>query len=517
MEENMPYKHYIYVVSFFSGFLSLSQEIIWMRITSFVGMSVPQTFTYTLALFLLGIALGAQVGKRICKKRVEIDISILGIVFIIAALTDIILITALYLYSALYSPSIILLGLLTLVCAAVRGVAFPLVHHVGAANKKTGTQVSNIYFANVFGSTLAPLLVGFVALNYLNTQQVYLLVCTITLIVGLFCFKSVKVKFALAAVSTLSLTALILPDKIFYELSKDSYNLNQYPRQIIENKYGFIQVYDHKIDRGSIQVYDSKNDKVVYGANVYDGKLNTDIFKNTNGIDRVYLLTALKPQAKTVLVIGLSTGSWAQVLSSMPNLEKITIIEINPGYVDFIKENPEVSELLEDDRVEIIFDDGRKYLKQHQNNTYDIILMNTTWYWRAYASNLLSADFLSIIKQSLAQDGVLYYNTTQSKDAYYTAKSVFNHVYQYQFFVLASDSEVVVNSVALQKNLCKLENYSTKKPIFRNDQECQKASEIIMKHPFLPYKDIDLSSLNREPEIITDNNMITEYKYGRGL
>ena len=38
-----------------------------------------------------------------------------------------------------------------------------------------------------------------------------------------------------------------------------------------------------------------------------------------------------------------------------------------------------------------------------------------------------------------------------------------------------------------------------------------------MKHPFLPYKDIDLSSLNREPEIITDNNMITEYKYGRGL
>ncbi len=76
----MPHKHYIYIVSFFSGFLSLSQEIIWMRITSFVGMSVPQTFAYTLALFLLGIALGAQVGKRLCKKRVEIDISLLGVI-----------------------------------------------------------------------------------------------------------------------------------------------------------------------------------------------------------------------------------------------------------------------------------------------------------------------------------------------------------------------------------------------------------------------------------------------------
>ena len=49
----MSYKNYIYIVSFFGGFLSLSQEIIWMRLISFVGMSVPQTFAYTLALFLL--------------------------------------------------------------------------------------------------------------------------------------------------------------------------------------------------------------------------------------------------------------------------------------------------------------------------------------------------------------------------------------------------------------------------------------------------------------------------------
>ncbi len=501
----MHYKHYIYVVSFFSGFLSLSQEIIWMRITSFVGMSVPQTFAYTLALFLLGIALGAQGGKNICKKRAEVDISLLGVVLIIAALTDIMLITAFYLYSALYGSSIILLGLLTLICAAVRGVAFPLVHHVGAATKKTGTQVSNIYFANVFGSTLAPLLIGFVALDYLNTQQVYLLVCTLTLIVGLFCFQSFKVKSALLAVSVVSLMALILPEKIFHELSKNSYQANQYPSQLIENKYGFIQVYD------------DEKDKVVFGANVYDGKLNTDVFHNTNGIDRAYLLTAIKPQAKTALIIGLSTGSWVQVLSSMPSLEKITIIEINPAYVDFIKEHPEVSELLEDDRVEIVFDDGRKYLKQHQENTYDIILMNTTWNWRAYVSNLLSADFLSIIKQSLVPNGVVYYNTTQSLDAYYTAQSIFDYVYQYKFFVLAANRPVVIDKVMIENNLCQLKNYKTKQPIFDSQLKCQEAAEVIMSNPLLPYRNIDMASLGRAPRVITDNNMITEYKYGKGL
>ncbi len=304
--------------------------------------------------------------------------------------------------------------------------------------------------------------------------------------------------------SLVSLTALILPEKIFHELSKDSYQANQYPSQLIENKYGFIQVYD------------SKSDKVVYGANVYDGKLNTDIFQDTNGIDRAYLLTAIKPKAKTALVIGLSTGSWVQVLTSMPSLEKMTIIEINPAYVDFIRENPEVSKLLEDDRVEIIFDDGRKYLKQHQENTYDIILMNTTWHWRAYVSSLLSADFLTIIKKSLAEDGVVYYNTTGSLDAYHTAQNIFDYTYQYKNFVLASTDEVVLNSVDIQRNLCALENYRTKKPVFENEQECQQAAKHIIDNPLTPYNDIDTSSLNREPELITDNNMITEYRYGQG-
>lgn len=501
----MSYKNYIYIVSFFGGFLSLSQEIIWMRLISFVGMSVPQTFAYTLALFLFGIALGAQVGKNICKKRVEIDISLLGVVLAVAVIVDIVMIAGLYFYSATYGISIILLGLMTLTCAAVRGVAFPLVHHVGAADKKTGTQVSNVYFANVFGSTLAPLLIGFVALDYLNTQQVYLLVCVLTVIVALFCFKSLKIKVILLVMGIVIFTSLWIPEKIFHELSKDSYSANQYPSQLIENKYGFIQVYD------------DGEDKVVFGANVYDGKLNTDIFHNSNGIDRAYLLTAIKSQAKTALIVGLSTGSWAQVLTNMPSLEKITIIEINPAYMDFIKQYPEVSELLEDDRVEIVFTDGRKYLKQHQDKNYDIILMNTTWNWRAYASNLLSADFLNIIEQSLAKEGVLYYNTTKSLDAYYTAQSVYDYVYKYKFFVLASNNPVIINQSMIKDNLCQLKNYKTKQPVFATQEQCAQAAEVIMSNPLLPYKDIDMTELGHVPCIITDNNMITEYKYGKGL
>ena len=100
--------------------------------------------------------------------------------------------------------------------------------------------------------------------------------------------------------------------------------------------------------------------------------------------------------------------------------------------------------------------------------------MNTTWHWRAYGSNLLSQNFLHLIKSVLNENGVAFYNTTQSIDAFYTAKQVFPRVYKYKFFVLAS-----------------------------------------MKNPLIPYEQIP--AFPRKPELITDDNMITEFKYGKGL
>ena len=383
VEKNMKNNHIIYIVSFFSGFLSLAQEIIWMRLISFAGMTVPQTFSYTLALFLLGIAVGATIGKAICKKNNFIQLSFLGNIFIIAAIIDLILLALVYCFAKIFGISVLFLGLCVFICASARGIIFPLIHHVGTAEEKTGSQISNVYFSNVFGSALAPILISFIALDYLNTQQVYLFICLLTFFISILCLNSKIIKVFSFTASFFTLALLVgVPEKIIYELSKKNNLPFPYPSQILENKHGFIQVYDEDQDR------------VVFGANVYDGKLNIDIFHNSNGIDRAYLLPAIKPNAKEILVIGLSTGSWVKVLSMMPDLEKITVIEINPAYIDLIKTDPVVSDILKDKRIEIIFDDGRKWIKKNIDKKYDIILMNTTWHWRSYVSNLLSKDFL---------------------------------------------------------------------------------------------------------------------------
>lgn len=496
----------IYAVSFFSGLLSLAQEIIWMRLISFVGMSVPQTFSYTLALFLIGIAFGANIGKKICQKNNNIEVDFLGKVFIFSALVDFILLGGIYFLAQFMNLSVLILGICVFICALVRGVVFPIVHHLGTHYVKTGAQISNVYFCNIFGSALAPLLISFIALSFLNTQQVYLLVCLITCIIGILCINSSRHQYLAIGLSGLMIFMLSQPERIFHEISKNSYRLNLYPSEILENKHGIVQIYD------------DHDDQVVFGANVYDGKFNTNIFHNTNGIDRAYLLAALQPKAEHILVIGLSTGSWAKVLSYLPHAKKITIIEINPAYISMIKKNSMVQDLLLDDRVEIIIDDGRKWLKKSDKKDFDIILINTTWHWRAYGSSLLSQDFLKIIKNKLDDKGVFLYNTTKSIDAYETASSIFPQVYKYKFMVLAAFRSLSFEENKISKSLCQLKNNVNNKMIFKDNFECDAAAKIIIQQGLINYNQLDLSkNIGRKPEIITDNNMIVEYKYGKGL
>ncbi|MDO4436126.1 MAG: fused MFS/spermidine synthase [Cardiobacteriaceae bacterium] len=506
----------IYGLAFASGALSLSIEVIWIRIMGFAFESVPQSFSYTLALFLIGIALGATIGKRICEKQPDgITIRLVGQYFLLAGFVDVMVILLAY-QLADFEVVIFPYGasLLIIISALVRGIVFPLVHHLGTWQLKSGKQISNVYFSNVVGSSLAPILIGFVLLDWFSTQQIYVLVCLLSLGIGVYCLpamerKSFRARLAQGGLLVLALS-LFLPERLFY-------TLGNYPNKLIENKHGFIQVYhDLNPETGYIDDY------IVYGANVYDGKFNTNLFYNTNGIERAYLLPLIKPDAQEVLVIGLSTGSWVRVLSSMPNLKKMTVIEINPDYVALMKEYAEVAPLLEDKRIEIVVDDGRRWLRRN-HQTYDVILMNTTWHWRAYASNLLSQEFLTMVKAHLKPDGIAFYNTTSSIDAYETAQSVFPYVYIYSRMAMVANKALSLPAESEGKTiLSHLQWSESGEKLFKTEEDIERAWQSVGHKPFEPYSVENLEKLwkepiERKPEIIRDNNMITEYKYGKGL
>jgi spermidine synthase len=261
-------------------------------------------------------------------------------------------------------------------------------------------------------------------------------------------------------------------------------------------------------------------DATIYGNAVYDGAFNTDPNHDVNHVMRAYALSLFHPNPKRILMIGLSSGSWAQILANHPDVETLDIVEINPGYIPLIRDYPEVASLLRNPRVHIAVDDGRRWLVSHPDARYDAIVSNTSFYWRDHSSVLLSADFLEIVRPHLNPGGVYFYNTTGSEDVVATGLRVFPYGLRVQNFVALSDSPVDFNEARWMSILLRYKIDG--KPVFDpSDPE----SGVTLQHYASMVENLDKTtqldaletskSLNARLQnrlIITDRNMGSEWR-----
>jgi len=87
--------------------------------------------------------------------------------------------------------------------------------------------------------------------------------------------------------------------------------------------------------------------------------------------------------------------------------------------------------------VEIVIDDGRRWLNRHPERKFDAIIGNTTWYFRPNATNLLSQEYLRLSASHLRPAGVIVYNTTGSARVQRTGCSLFPGVRMLNTLVLS--------------------------------------------------------------------------------
>jgi spermidine synthase len=289
-------------------------------------------------------------------------------------------------------------------------------------------------------------------------------------------------------------------------LYKNDYRPTDHFAHLIESKGGVIAV---------------SADGTVFGGGVIDGRFNTSPLDDTNWIVRAYAISSFHPFPKRVLMIGLSSGSWAQVIANHPQVEKLTIVEINPAYLQLIPQYPQVADLLRNPKVEILIDDGRRWLIRNPERKFDVIVMNTTYHWREHASNLLSVDFLRLVRQHLQTGGVLYYNTTQSGEVLLTGTTVFPYALRVLNFLAVSDTPIRVDRDRWKSVL---ENYAIGgKPVFdfTRPRDRQRFSEMLAlaatvdsKNPealmAMEYGDT-IRERYRGKKMVTDDNMGTEW------
>ncbi|GLR11783.1 membrane protein [Chitinimonas prasina] len=497
------------LLAFFCGLSSLGLEILWVRLVGFAHHSVPQAFAFVLFAFLIGIAAGAHYGKRLCRDN-HAPLQAAGMLLAVSGLYDILAPLVYALVVSVPALETVVLFILVAVASALKGLLFPLAHELGSRGATVlGRSVSNVYFANVLGATVGPILVGFVLLDRLGVQASFVLLGVLSLIVGLgllaatFSGGAKPWRLGLAGVATLLCLVWVPADWVVQRIAASGRPAWEAVGNIIENRHGIIYTVTRPVLADSI-----------YGGNVLDGDFNTSIVSNSNGIERMYALAALRPNAKRILVVGLSGGSWVEVLRHLPEVERIDVVELNPGYLDLIQRYPTVRGVLHDPKVHIHEADGRQWLKQHEGR-YDLIVMNTTWHWRAYTSYLLSQEFLTVLSSRLAPGGMLAFNSTGSPDVMETAAQVFPHLFRYRNFIFAGHHDAR-SSLAQHAHLIRLVRPNCGSQGCGSEPKLDRAIERVA-HWRTEDLEMVRAGAGRPLEVITEQNMLTEYKYGRGF
>lgn len=119
---------------------------------------------------------------------------------------------------------------------------------------------------------------------------------------------------------------------------------------------------------------------------------------------------------KKVLVIGGGDGGTVRELSRYPQIEKIDMVEIDKMVVDVSKEYMDICSCkLDDERVNLYFEDGVNFVKCASDKSYDLIIVDSTDPIGP-GEGLFSTDFYRDCHRILSDDGIL---VNQSESPYF--------------------------------------------------------------------------------------------------
>lgn len=422
-----------------TGFLALSWEILWIRVYAFATGGRSNAFGNLLGAYLVGIALGSFFARRFCDDRREAGADpdrprrALALLLSIANL-------AAFLAAPLAAELVrrahpVATLPLFATAAALLGTALPLLSHAAIpADGLAGARLAKLYVANIAGCGAGGLVTGFLLLEEFRFGTV-----SAGLSLGS-ALLAVALSLRRGLLPLLALLSLLVPagflllggfDPFWEKLQlQREYRPGVRFANVIENRCGVITV-------------DASG--AVFGGGMYDGRFNVDAAGDENGIVRAYAVAALHPEPRSALVIGLGSGAWAQAIANHPSLERVTVVDINPGYLELLRLYPEVRSLLANPKVSIVVDDGRRWLHAHDER-FDLVVQNTTYHWRSSCTNLVSREYFALVRDHLNPGGVFYSNTTGAPEILRTALDVFANVRRFRSFVAASDGPMAVDA-----------------------------------------------------------------------
>jgi len=460
-----------YALVFVTGFVAIGYELIWFRILGVLVKASPYAFSTILFVYLLGIALGSFVMNQALARgaihdrqraffriQVLIGLSIAAIFigyyfltqhtqlgeftyrsFAIAVQPSFDLpefaLTTRYLLDLFAALSVLLWPLLfVLVPTLLMGASFPLIADLALSRAdREGETIGFVYFWNVVGNVGGGIVTGFVLLPLIGTER--------TLLV----FTSIGILFALWLRPKRDYATRLprwVPATVFVGCALVA-NLLLFP--------GPGQLYRliHTDGDASVEAQVEEGVDGVVVTFQQGAKLKNYIGGMPHGprpaykhYDQILEAAALKPDAKNVLIIGFGTGSITEVALSMESVERVTLVELSGSLIRNLRKFPSIKAILDNPRLEVIIDDGRRFLRR-TDERFDLILMDPLRTTTAYSNNLYSMQFFELAREHLAPGGVLMsLHSARLGVVARTIASSFPYVRCYRLYSFASETRM---------------------------------------------------------------------------
>jgi len=419
-----------------TGFLAVSLEILWYRAFAFASGVAAATGPLLAAASLVGFAEGAWFARSVCRRffRTNRTVQTSAACVAVGSVVGVLVIPLLARIVG-FTEWAWALPFVALACAGF-GAAVVLMAHLSIdPDQFAGALLSRLCAAALIGATSASLLTGIVLTQEMQTAAIAQCLAALG-IVGALAVASRATRGwdrlvwsgALSSVGVVVIALSGVLHASIYErmLYKDRYRGERLDG-LVESRRGVVGVAPnrHIVENG-----------------IDDGLAAIDVDDADSRLIRAFAIPAMSAAPRRVLVIGLGTGAWPQIVAGLPSVHDITVVDANPDYAGILSRSDDAAPLLRNPHVRIVVDDPRRWLSEHPAEMFDVVISHADLNWRAYSSHLLSVEFMRLVKSHLESNGLFYFNTADAPSAYRAAFEVYPNGLRFLNFAAVSAAPV---------------------------------------------------------------------------
>lgn len=380
----------------------LVYELVAGTLASYLlGDSVKQ-FSFIIGVYLFAMGVGSYFAKFLTKNMLNTFVEIEILVGLIGGLSSVVLFL---LFESVYSFQLILY-LLVFITGCLVGLEIPLLMNILKDKVAFRDLVSNVFTFDYIGALLASILFPLVLVPKLGIMGTSLFFGMINISIAIvLCFslkKELKNVYLLRFKAIGAFVTLVVV--AFFSDSILSYTEG--------NLYGENIIYSNTTPYQRIVLTHNKSDYRLYLNNNLQFS-SKDEYRYHEAL--VHPAMAMAKTAKNILVLGGGDGLAVREILKYPEVQKITLVDLDEGMTKLFKTNSILTgfneNALNHPKVQVLNQDAFVWAKSTQSK-FDVVVIDFPDPSNYSLGKLYSLNFYNTIKSILAKDAVIVVQTT---------------------------------------------------------------------------------------------------------